>query len=114
MIRDYDIVSPSLEGVLQHGLFEYAGLRRPAELLRVLDGPAAKGRKAAEALPAPLSPHDRKVLEEYFHDLYGVFMKKLSYFVVESETGPDEAVKLQAMLQEMIKVKGLNSIDKKV
>lgn len=34
-------------------------------------------------------------------------MKKLSYFVVESETSAGETVTLQAMLQEMIKVKGL-------
>lgn len=47
------------------------------------------------------------MLEEYFHDLYGVFMKRLSHFIVEPIACDGDAVKLQAMLQEMIKVKGL-------
>ena len=47
------------------------------------------------------------MLEDYFHDLYGVFMKRLSHFIVEPVACDGDGVKLQAMLQEMIKVKGL-------
>lgn len=104
MIRDYQIVSPSLEGVLSHDSIEYEGMRRPTSLLRALDAPSpGHARK----------PEDQKVLEEYFHDLYGIFMKRLSYFIVESESRPDDSVKLQAMLQEMIKVKKLIAYDSK-
>jgi hypothetical protein len=100
MFRDYTVVSPSLEGVLSHESLMYDGIRRPAEILRALDGPAAD-----PSLPKP--PHQEKILEQYFYDLYGVFMKRLSSFVLESEPADLETVKLQAMLQEMIKVKKL-------
>jgi hypothetical protein len=40
-------------------------------------------------------------------DLYGVFMKKLSYFIVELDPESSDTVKLLALLQEMIKVKKL-------
>jgi len=109
------MVSPSLEGVLSHASLVYEGLKRPVELLRVLDGPATKsksfqGNEENSENKEKRSGHseqDRKVLEDYFHDLYGIFMKKLSYFIVESEPTSDGTLKLQAMLQEMIKVKKL-------
>ncbi|MFA6601549.1 MAG: hypothetical protein WCT02_01635 [Candidatus Paceibacterota bacterium] len=106
-MRDYQMVSPSLEGVLSHDSLVYEGLKRPLELLRVLDGPASKSFPKSEGSRKESSRTDRKVLEEYFHDLYGVFMKKLSFFIVEPDPVADETVKLQAMLQEMIKVKKL-------
>lgn len=113
-MRDYQIASPSLEGVLVHDSLLYDGIKRPLELLRVLDGPASKGRMSDAQAEKIKRPEDRiriekeqEVLSDYFHDLYGIFMKKLSYFVVESETPADDTVKLQAMLQEMIKVKRL-------
>ena len=56
---------------------------------------------------APHPAHEGKILERYFYDLYGVFMKRLSQFVLESEPTDLETVNLQAMLQEMIKVKKL-------
>jgi hypothetical protein len=106
MIRDYQIVSPSLEGVLNHDSVTYEGLKRPTELLRVLDGPAAKG-DAGNAAKRGRSDSERKILEGYFHDLYGVFMKKLSHFVVEPDPASEDGVKLLALLQEMIKIKKL-------
>jgi hypothetical protein len=77
----------------------YEGLRRPVEALRAMDGPGARkgDRRTRES----------KLLEQYFYDLYGVFMKKLSGFVLEAGPADAEAVKLQALLQEMIKVKRL-------
>lgn len=108
-MRDYQIASPSLEGVLNHDSLLYEGVRRPIELLRVLDGPAAKG--IDKSRPAKQdhkqTDNEEKILEEYFHDLYGVFMHKLSFFVVRYSSDSDETVKLQAMLQEMIKIKKL-------
>ncbi len=103
MIRDYQIVSPSLDGVISHDLLSYEGIVRPNEILRVLDGPSSKGN----GKKAPRTEEERRVLEAYFNDLYGVFMKKLSLFVTEPDIPHDEAIKLQALLQEMIKVRGL-------
>lgn len=53
------------------------------------------------------TPQETKVLTEYFHDLYGLFMKKFSHFVVEDEVQPADAIKMQAMLTELIKIKNL-------
>ncbi|TAK94070.1 hypothetical protein EPO05_06765 [Patescibacteria group bacterium] len=102
MIRDYQIVSPSLDGILRHECVEYEGLRRPADIMRILDGPAGKGAYGKRDVR---DEKDRKVIEDYFHDLYAIFMKRLAHFLVESESSDEDTVKLQAMLQEMIKVK---------
>ena len=106
-MRDYQITSPSLEGVLNHSSLLYEGINRPIELLRVLDGPASKGTDYSSLQKRCRNEEDQKILEVYFNDLYGIFMKKLSFFVVESASSSDETVKIQAMLQEMIKVKRL-------
>jgi len=103
MNRDYPLVTPSLEGVLSHESLSYEGIRRPIEVLRALDGPGrASGRSAGHK-----QPHHEKLLERYFYDLYGVFMKKLSAFALAPAVPEADAVGLQAMLQEMIKVKKL-------
>jgi len=108
-MRDYQIASPSLEGVLNHDSLLYEGMKRPVEIMRVLDGPASRGSDKEHPVRKDKKQRDedKKVLEEYFHDLYGVFMSKLSFFVVQPLSSSDETVKLQAMLQEMIKVKRL-------
>ena len=110
MLRDYQIKSPSLEGILHHASVSYDGIERPTELLRALDGPAAKGNSDKEKMPP--TQKEQKVLEEYFHDLYGIFMKRLSFFVVESESSDEDTLKLQAMLQEMVKIKKLMAAGK--
>jgi hypothetical protein len=105
-MRNYDIVSPSLEGVLIHGELDYKGLKRPLEVLRVLDGPSSKGGGRI-ARTAQESKRDNRLLEEYFHDLYGIFMRRFSQFVVNAELSSEDNIKLQALLQELIKVKRL-------
>ncbi len=124
-MRDYQIASPSLEGVLNHDSLLYEGVKRPLEILRILDGPASKGRMKegkknvqcstnndqtsvqGEKLRVggQLSDTQYKILQEYFIDLYGVFIKKLSHFLVDSNISSDDSIKLQAMLQEMVRVK---------
>ena len=85
---------------MSHESLSYEGIRRPAEVLRALEGPAAEEARSRK-------PHHDKLLEQYFYDLYGVFMKKLSAFILEPTISVYETVQLQAMLQEMIKVKKL-------
>ncbi len=108
-MRDYQIASPSLEGVLRHNSLLYEGINRPLDLLRVLDGPSSKGTDKDDRtrLDKKMNNEEQKVLLQYFQDLFGIFMKKLSFFVVESYSDSDETIKLQAMLQEMIKIKRL-------
>ena len=97
------LVSPSLDGILRHDSIVYEGLKRPTEVLRVLDGPSSRGSN-----PSP-TEEQFKVLDGYFNDVYGVFMKKLSHFVVAATAKPDEVVKLQALFKELIKIKGIMS-----
>jgi len=104
-MRDYQVISPSLEGFLSDSVLRYGGVDRPAELLRVLDGPASKG--SVGTVKTEQVQNEKEILLKYLHDLYGVFMKKISYFFVESDIPDEETVIIQAMLQEMIKVKKL-------
>lgn len=98
-MRDYQVISPSLEGILSHEYLSYDNIKRPIEILRIMDGPASKGSD-------PVCTEDQmKILSQYFQDLYSVFIKKLSDFSIESAFLDQEGVRLQALLQEMIKVK---------
>lgn len=110
MIRDYGVVSPSLDGVLRHESMMYEGLKRPPELARIFDRPSPQS-PSDSSTPAPtLDPSDtdrRARIEEYFHDLYGILMKRISQFAIESEPPQGESLMLIAMLQEFVKVKGL-------
>ena len=110
-MRDYQIVSPSLDGILHHESIVYEGLKRPFELLRIMDGPISRGNKKLSekggGKKVIYTDVEYKVIKEYTQDLYSLFMKKLSQFMVDPNRKDDEDVKLQAMLQEMIKIKKL-------
>lgn len=99
MMRDYTLTSPSLYGVLRHDSLGYGGIARPVEILRVFDKPAS------EQVHELNDSEKQKILEEYFHDVYGLFMRKLSYFITEAEVRLDDELRLLALLQELIKVK---------
>lgn len=71
-----------------------------------MDGPASKGPKDGSPRHE-YSEKDQKIIEQYFQDLYGVFIKKLSRFAVDIDITDDESLKLQAFLQELIKIKRL-------
>ena len=99
MFRDYTVTSPSLDGILYHENIEYEGIERPTEVIRAFDKP--KNERLSELN----KPENRKVLDEYFNDLYGLFMRKMGLFVSIREMTSENEVKLQAMLQELIKIK---------
>lgn len=98
-MRDYRLVSPSIDTILAHDSIAYGGIKRPVHLLRVYDN-------AADMSLGEIGSYaDKEELERYFTDLYGVFMKKFSQFVVDQEIFEEDTLTLLAMLQEMIKVK---------
>jgi hypothetical protein len=99
MIRDYEVVSPSLDGILRHDSIIYNGIKRPLEIVKILDRPATSRLNNSKII------ENNKAIEDYFHDLYGVIVKKISEYVINSDSSPDESVRLLAMLQELIKVK---------
>lgn len=119
-MRDYQYISPSLEGIIRHASVSYEGIHRPEEVLRIMDGPAARSSDDASSGSARsrsgqgegadevvYTEHQHQIISQYFADLYGVFLKKLSHFAIDPDPADDMALTLQAMLQEMIKVKGL-------
>lgn len=55
---------------------------------------------------------EKEILSQYFYDLYGIFMKKLSVFVLADESEEVEGVKLKAMLSEMVRVKAMMAGEK--
>ncbi|HEX7724248.1 MAG TPA: hypothetical protein VF438_00740 [Candidatus Paceibacterota bacterium] len=91
MYPTYSLVSPSLEGVLKHDSLSYEGIKRPLEVIRAFEGPGAKRGSDRRT-------HEGKVLEQYFYDLYGVFMKKFSAYVLDTQVTDGESLKLQALL----------------
>ncbi len=54
----------------------------------------------------PKSNQDR-LLEEYLHDIYGLFVKRLAHFVLNNKTDEGDTVRLNAMLREIIKTKAI-------
>ncbi len=107
-MRDYQLISPSLDGILHHESIVYEGINRPFELLRVMDRPVSLKKKTT-GIPSEIiyTENENKIILQYFHDLNSLFMRSFSQFMVESESKPDDSVKLRAMLQELIKIKGL-------
>ncbi len=105
MIRDYTIASPSIDGILSHDSIEYEGLIRPLEIIRAFDKPNN------ERIPDLTNPEKRQILQDYFNDLYGLFMRKMSQFMTEYEVSSEIELKLLALLQELIKVKKLLTIE---
>lgn len=115
-MRDYQYVSPSLEGIIRHASVAYEGIQRPEEVLRLMDGPSSRSSSDDSAHPkggaldgdeVVYTEHQHQVISQYFGDLYGVFLKRLSHFAIDADPSDDSSLTLQAMLQEMIKVKGL-------
>lgn len=88
------IFSPSLTGVLSDDYLYYEGLRAPQSLLILRDG----GKMATDEVI---------VLERYWNDMYNLFLRKLTQFAGMDPLTDEESLKLQALLQELIKVKGL-------
>ncbi len=91
-MKTYNITQPSIDGILSDDLLYFEGVSRPSELYTIRDQGHVSGDKV-------------DVLEKYFNDLYNLFLRKLSSFAMFEHTNEEEAMKMQALLQELIKVK---------
>lgn len=113
MFNNYQIISPSLDGVLNDACMSYGGIIRPVEVIRILDGPATKKSsnesEDSELKIFGLSDQERETLYRYYQDLCSVFLKKMSSYVCDDKEVVDDSVKLQAMLQEIIRIRRLRS-----
>jgi hypothetical protein len=92
-VKNYSLVMPSLDGLLSDDALYFEGVSRPAEYYIFRDAPSSVG--------------DPVILERYSNDVYNLFLRKLSLFASVDNTAEEDSIKLQALLQELIKVKGL-------
>jgi len=92
-MRNYSIISPSVEGIISDDHLYFEGVERPLGVHILRDG--------------GVSVEEIGVLEKYFNDVYNLFLRKLSSFAMFENTSDEEMTKLQALLQELIKVKKL-------
>ena len=93
-MKEYNMIFPSLDGVLSDDNLYFEGLNRPSELYIIRDNDS-------------FNNNEIDVLEKYFNDVYNLFLRKLSSFVTLDEPSDEDTMKMQALLQELIKVKGL-------
>lgn len=93
-MKTYTLSSPSLDGVLSDDHLYFEGIRKPSQFYTIRDG----------GIP---TEDDFDLLEKYFNDVYNLFLRKLSAFATYEFLGNEESLKLQALLQELIKVKEL-------
>lgn len=85
-------ILPTLTGVISEDYLYFEGVTRPPLFYTLQDGNGAG------------SLHE---LELYWIDIYNLFLRKLTLFASTVPTGDEETLKLQALLQELIKVKSL-------
>ena len=95
-IKDYALVLPSLDGLLSDDALYFEGISRPAAYYMLRDAP-------------PTGAGDPVVLEHYWNDVYNLFLRKISSFAACDGATQEDSIKLQALLQELIKVKELLS-----
>ena len=67
--------------------------------------------QAAISFPAMLRDkpvsQDSMILERYFSDVYSMFLNKLTYFAMGTNTKEEDVVRLRALLEELVKVRKL-------
>jgi hypothetical protein len=85
-MKIYNIKSPSIAGILTDDELYFEGVKRPNELSFV---------------------KDNVVLEQYLNDIHGLCIRKLSTFVAMDRPSEEEGMKLVALVQEIVKIKGL-------
>ena len=91
--KNYSLVLPSLDGLLSDDALYFEGVSRPAAYYVFRDAPPGAG--------------DPVVLERYWNDIYNLFLRKLASFASNDSAPEEDSIKLQALLQELIKVKEL-------
>lgn len=86
-------LTTTLTGVLTDDYLYFEGIPRPQSFHSFEDG--------------KLNPREVHELEQYWSDLYNLFLRKLTLFAGSAPVREEESLKLQALLQELIKVKDL-------
>jgi hypothetical protein len=95
---NYNTVLPSLDGVISDDCLYFEGVHKPLEVYTIRD---------REDPNKTISKNEIDVLEKYFNDVYNLFLRKLSSFASIENSSSEDTMKMQALLQELIKVKNL-------
>ena len=97
-MNTYSITSPSIGALLSDDNLYFEGIKRPLISFGLGENLNATATNAHENIA---------ILERYFSDIHNLFLKKFADFSSSESTSNETTIKLQALLQEMIKVKGL-------
>ncbi len=90
-MQNYTIKQPQISGILSDDYLYFEGVSRPLQIFTVYD--------------TEINEHSREVLEKYFNDIYNLFLRKMSIFSSFEHSTDEEMIKIQALLQELVKVK---------
>ncbi len=85
---------PTFDGIISEDYLYFEGIKRPVNTYMFNDS----------GYP---SEEDGYILEKYFNDVYNLFLRKISYFASDDMSKEEDIIKIQALLQELIKVKKL-------
>ena len=97
-MHTYTITSPSLDALISSDSLYFEGIRKPLIAFSLGEDMASISHGTRENVA---------ILERYFSDIHNLFLKKLAIFSGDESVSSEASTKLQALLQEMIKVKGL-------
>jgi hypothetical protein len=89
-MKIYTLQSPSITGILTDDEIYFEGIKRPSKVYMVRD----VGNRET-------------VLEQYLNDIHNLCIRKLSTFIATDTPSEEEGLKLQALVQEIVKIKGL-------
>lgn len=84
---------PNIYGILSDDHLFFEGVNRPSQIYNIHDEINGKDNIV--------------ILEKYINDLYNLFLRKISNYITIQSVTSEDSIKLQALLQEIIKVKDL-------
>ena len=93
-MKKYQKSYPVIDGILSDDFLYFEGINRPVDIFFLND----KDNGAIDRTD---------ILEKYFNYIYNLFLCKISIFVASDTINNESSIKLQALLQEMIKVKSM-------
>ncbi len=92
-MKEYSITSPSVSAIISDDYLYFEGIKKPSLLFSLRDHGESVG--------------DPSIMDRYWNDLYNLFLRKLTQFACSQGVNNEESIKLQALLQELVKVKDL-------
>lgn len=90
-MENYTIRQPQINGILSDDYLHFEGIFRPTQVFMIRD--------------TEIDGNSREVMEKYFNDIYNLFLRKISIFSSFEHSSDEEMIKIQALLQELVKVK---------